>query len=234
MEESEQSQKAINLGKLLVKELELEDSVDTLGRWMAHHLALKMTEAEHAVGAAKAIAEKECSDLILKIWSHRWKKQSRIKPFFNFEQIFETLTQLKPKKDRRFYFDTYIEQKNNLQGTKVKKDDWLKAAIDTDQYARICIDYALSHAVENLIEADQVEWLQNAPELTGDIDIKIMKTLLDKGERPDFSTENDGMKVFSEKIALEKLKSNIAVIESFRKVHTKILKDLKQKLTQQS
>lgn len=44
MEKSEVYQNAINLGKLLINELQLEPSVDTLGRWMAHYLAIKMSE----------------------------------------------------------------------------------------------------------------------------------------------------------------------------------------------
>jgi hypothetical protein len=42
MENLEQSEKIIDLGKMLVKELGLEPGGDTLARWMAHYLAEKI------------------------------------------------------------------------------------------------------------------------------------------------------------------------------------------------
>jgi hypothetical protein len=230
MEKSEIQQKTINLGKLLVKELELEESVDTLGRWMAHHLAAKITEAENAKGKAKDEIEKECADLILKIWSHRWKKTANAKSFHNFEQIFDTLTQLNPRKENAFYFDEMRLQRNDTD----QKEEWLGIAADVDKYARICIDFALDLSVSKLTDEEQVEWLQNAPELTGDIDIKIMRSLIDKGERPDFSDEDKNYEVFAKKMSVEKFKSNIIFLENFRKVHLKILKELKSGLEEQT
>lgn len=230
MEKSETKQKTINLGKLLVKELELEQSVDTLGRWMAHHLATKITEVENAKGKAKDTIEKECADLILKIWSHRRKKTANAKSFHNFEQIFDTLTQLNPRKEKAFYFDEIRLQRNDTN----QKEEWLSIATDVDKYARICIDFSLDLAVSKLTTEEQVEWLQNAPELTGDIDIKIMQSLIDKGEQPDFSDEANGYEAFSKKMSVEKLKSNIVFLENFRKLHSKILKELKRGLEEET
>ena len=42
MEQSEQQKAILELGKLFVKELDLEKSVDTLSRWMAHYVAEKI------------------------------------------------------------------------------------------------------------------------------------------------------------------------------------------------
>jgi len=53
--------------KLLVEdELELEDSTDTLGRWMSHRVA----ELIHA-GAEDESARTEAADLILRVWERR-------------------------------------------------------------------------------------------------------------------------------------------------------------------
>ena len=45
------------LGAKIVRELELEPSVDTLGRWLAHHQAELMLSAENAQGAERELAQ---------------------------------------------------------------------------------------------------------------------------------------------------------------------------------
>lgn len=61
----------MRLGARIVRELGLEPGVDTLGRWMAHHLAEVMQEAENAEGGNKELARERAVELILKLWSHR-------------------------------------------------------------------------------------------------------------------------------------------------------------------
>lgn len=58
------------LGEKIVRELELTDGVDTLGKWMAHHLASLIEDAEGSDGAQTA-ARQEAVDLILRLWEHR-------------------------------------------------------------------------------------------------------------------------------------------------------------------
>src|SRR5258705_8486803 len=60
------------LGARLVSELGLDDSVDTLGRWMSHRIAELMTRAEESeLDEEKEIAKRECAILILKVWRRR-------------------------------------------------------------------------------------------------------------------------------------------------------------------
>lgn len=71
MEQSKHSEEEIiKLGKKLVKELNLQHSVNTLARWMSHYIA----ELIHNINTAKSKEEKkllqqECCDEILKLWS---------------------------------------------------------------------------------------------------------------------------------------------------------------------
>lgn len=58
------------LGEKIVRELELTDGVDTLGKWMAHHLASLIEDAEGSDGAQTA-ARQEAVDLIFRLWEHR-------------------------------------------------------------------------------------------------------------------------------------------------------------------
>ena len=61
------------MGQRIVRELGLEDSNDTLGRWMAHRIAELIERAEQASedSEAQEEARRECADLILRVWSRR-------------------------------------------------------------------------------------------------------------------------------------------------------------------
>lgn len=232
MEKSEAQQKTINLGKLLVKELQLEQSVDTLGRWMAHYLAMKMTEAESASDQEKSRLDKECFDIILKIWSHRWQLPGNSKPFQNFVPIFEFLVKLNPDRERSFYFDDAIASKKKTVTKKTfNSDGWLDVAKAADKYARICIDQALNNAASEVTTDEETKWLENAPRLTEDIDVQIINIVLDKEKDFDLidSTE-ESKEDLMKKIKIEKLQSNIDFLQNFQKLHGKLLKNLKQKL----
>jgi hypothetical protein len=62
----------VRLGERIVEEFALGNSVDTLGRWMAHRVAELMDRAERATsGAGREAARRECSDLIMRLWERR-------------------------------------------------------------------------------------------------------------------------------------------------------------------
>ena len=65
-ESSENWPDVVRLGDRIVKELGLADSIDTLGRWMAHRVAELIEAAEDD----EAVKE-QASDLILRLWGHR-------------------------------------------------------------------------------------------------------------------------------------------------------------------
>jgi hypothetical protein len=69
----------------------MEDGVDTLGRWMAHHLAELLTEAEHAKGSRGREVKESVADLILKIWDRRRLLQSRVDPLATYKKGAEVL-----------------------------------------------------------------------------------------------------------------------------------------------
>jgi hypothetical protein len=57
----------VRLGDHIVHRLGLEDSVDTLGRWMAHRIAELIEQAEDGDEETK----REATDLILRCWERR-------------------------------------------------------------------------------------------------------------------------------------------------------------------
>ncbi len=62
----------VQLGELIVSELGLEDSNDTLGRWMSHRLAELMSRVNSVKRAAeREEAQQAAADLIIRLWDHR-------------------------------------------------------------------------------------------------------------------------------------------------------------------
>lgn len=87
----------LELGKLIVHELELDRDGDTLARWMAHYIAQLVTEAEGAPkGAERREKEASAAQIISKLWSHRSQYQNRINPLSDLQPIIEVLRSLDP------------------------------------------------------------------------------------------------------------------------------------------
>lgn len=87
----------MELGRHLVSELGLEDSNDTLGRWMAHHVAELITAAKEAKNKAERAVAEECAvETILKLWEHRTALPGQAYPLAQFREILELLSKLTP------------------------------------------------------------------------------------------------------------------------------------------
>ena len=87
----------LGLGKHLVRELDFEDGVDTLGRWMTHHLAELINEAENGTTAAeRAKAGKKATETILKIWEHRTSLPGKSYPLAPYKDLLIVLHRLRP------------------------------------------------------------------------------------------------------------------------------------------
>ena len=99
-EESSRFDQVLSLGVKLVDELDLESSVDTLGRWMAHYVAELMDRADNAAPEERAALRKSCSDAILELWSHRAELPDGKRPFEDLEPIMRAIESLDPRKIR--------------------------------------------------------------------------------------------------------------------------------------
>jgi hypothetical protein len=91
------SKDVLALGRVLVKELRLDPGVDTLGRWMAHHIAELIRDAEKAPrGKARVAYEVQAADAIIKLWQHRSSFENRINPIFDLKPIVGVIRTLDP------------------------------------------------------------------------------------------------------------------------------------------
>lgn len=98
------------LGQVIVRQLELEDRGTVLERWLAHHLAEVIAEADRAVGPAKATSEAQAVDLVLKLWAHRRALPEPVDPLGGYRKAVEVLGRLVPEANPWAYYrrpDTY-------------------------------------------------------------------------------------------------------------------------------
>ena len=85
----------LKLGSRIVRELSLGHT-DTLGRWMAHHLAEVLQSAESASEDEKELAQNRAVNLILKLWSHKRSLPGAAYPLNNLERAMSVLARLSP------------------------------------------------------------------------------------------------------------------------------------------
>ena len=87
----------MGLGRHLVRELGLQDRVDTLGRWMAHHVAELIRNAEEAETRAEQQKNQRLAvDTILKIWESRASLPGDAYPLSGFRDVARIISVLTP------------------------------------------------------------------------------------------------------------------------------------------
>lgn len=172
MEQSKQSKRTIELGKKIVHELELEQSCDTLGRWMAHHLAELIDLAEHCPAPEQPDRQQKCRAAILEIWEHINSLPTASRPFRDLEPIVETIRALDPKERAYFYQERAQELVDNSTLSDAAKD-WLKTSRDIDYSARLLIRMCLDRVMaETSVEFR--EWMEVAAD-AGARELPIVK-----------------------------------------------------------
>ncbi len=152
----------------IVLELGLEDSVDTLGRWMSHRIAELMERSEQA-GAAeeKEAARRECSDLILQVWARR-KYWSQGQPLNNLSRFINSLT---PDSHPASHKESVPPELNWVEALPLLRN--LQERED---------EVVLNTAIADLeLEQDQ-EWLENHPNELSEEERQTITWLVNKKE----------------------------------------------------
>lgn len=182
MEQSAQLKEILKLGEEIVKELNLYKGVDTLSKWMCHYIAELMRKAKTAKSEAeKAAAERECCEVILKIWKNREVKSplTNLYPFSGMEEIIEILKNLKEPNDFLF--------RNLLLSTELEIDSnnkWSKLVEQAIYTAKNTANIALLTTIAERELNSQMKWSEDYINLLSD-DEKLIIELLDH-----FSFEN--------------------------------------------
>lgn len=158
--ESVRCEAVLELGKRLTKELGLDQSVDTLGRWMAHYIAELIHNAENASPDERPMRMKACYEAILNLWQHRHALPDGKRPFEELEPLLRAIESLDPEDDTPRYFRSIraaIDDEEKNDDTKV----WLTLLDGIDYSAKVLIRYCLARAAEVTLNKS-AEWVRLA------------------------------------------------------------------------
>jgi len=214
MEDLKRQNQIINLGKLLVKELGLENGVDTLSRWMSHYVAEKISLVERLPeGKEKENTLKECFDAILKLWENRWELPQGKRPLEKFEPILNVLNRINPEKEESFFY------RHSEVGKISNSDDiskYITMSEQIDKVARIWIDFLLQQATQLVKDEKTKDMLDYAVATSNNYDIDTIQILY-----------ND-IEDFTKKYKEETFQKRIDELEKFAKLNEFILNEYRK------
>jgi len=198
------SDNVLKLGEKLVAELDLDESVDTLGRWMAHYIAEKIEEAESATGEDRALKMILAQDAILNLWDHRSSLPRGARPFKDFDPIFRALQSLDPEDSTPRYF-SQIRDAASEEDEADETKQWLTLASGIDDVASFLIRHCLGLAAQGAVERTR-EWVKLAEDVASkdNIDIRIMLAVANDADAVNSNDPDDEEKNKREKF-LKKL-----------------------------
>jgi hypothetical protein len=169
--ESVRSDALLQLGRKIVDELGLDQSVDTLGRWMAHYIAELMQSAEAALGDDRAEKQSRCANAILDLWKHRSRLPSGKRPFEDFEPILWALESLALSDNTPRYFRA-VRTAAGTDEQHAETQQWLALVEGIDATARMLIRYCLACAAAHALDKAK-EWVQLAEALDAEEDVEL-------------------------------------------------------------
>lgn len=171
----------IALGRRLVDALASEGHDDVLSKWMAHHIASLMIDAERAgPGPQRAEAERACMEGVLRLWAHRSVLPNGARPFENAEATLSTLAKLDPTAAGNFYFRL---RDRHDESVAVEGAKWLRFAEGVDLAARALIRFCLGQALAK-DQAGLAEWVELTKSLDAPSqwDVMLVSSLVEVGK----------------------------------------------------
>jgi len=175
MADSAQFDDVLKLGKQLVAELGLDQSADTLSRWMAHYIAELIHNAEIANEENRDEQRSKCAGAILELWSHYTAIPNGKRPFQDYDPILRTLESLDPNSNIPRYFRP-VREAAAKQQKDTESTTWLESADKVDYTARLLIRFCLTCAARDAIEKSK-EWvtLAEAAGVTNDSYFSVIR-----------------------------------------------------------
>ena len=217
----------LKLGELLVNELGLESSVDTLSRWMAHYIAEQMKIAELAEEEEKKLAEEKCFETILKLWKNMSYYKSGLRPFEDFEPIFKTINRLNPDNRNSYYFQNeYSRSKDDGDKENDAVAQYLSLATGVDKVARIWLKFIFQSAAQAAVDEKMKKWIEAAIPLSDDAETSLIVQILSNDEIDDFE-DNPVNRV-------KYLEGRIEQLEGFRDLNEELISMYKKEIESRS
>ena len=221
---SMRSDAILALGKKIVDDLGLDETADTLGRWMAHYIAELIHGAETAKAKERPAKMAKCADAILDLWKHRHQLPAGKRPFEDFDPILRALASLDPSDDTPRY---YRPIRNAVEETDENPETrkWLELSDDIDYAAKSLICYCLMKASHTALDRSK-EWvkLAEAAKADEDIDIAAIRSIDDKSNLFKFADPDER--------ARKRLEDRIKQLDGFKKKAAALTSELRQQLKQ--
>lgn len=170
------------LGKKLVTEQGFDGSVDTLGRWMAHHIAELIQEAESAKDDARPVKMANVREAVLALWSHRHALPNGRSPFADMEPIFNALESLDPETPHFRYFSTSsAPHTSDEESEEVQK--YVDMAKAVDRASKVIVNFCIAEAAQRALDASKA-WVQLASKAEADegLDITLIRIIADRSD----------------------------------------------------
>ena len=204
---SSHSDAILALGKELTKQLGLDQSVDTLGRWMAHYIAELIHDTQNASAKERPAKLRICSQAILQLWQHRHELPTGKRPFQELESILRVLQSLDPECDIPRYFHP-IRSAADKADVNSEAMSWLKLIDGLDYSAKLLIRHWLLNAAQTSIDKS-AHWvtLAEAAGIADGIESPVVRVLI--------SDHNLLKKLDEDKVAREVKQERIAKLEGF-------------------
>ena len=224
MGDSTRSDPILELGRRLAEELGSEDSVDTLGRWMAHYVADLIGKADSATGEEKRVAENNCFDVILALWSHRAVLPRGKRPFEELEPVIRAIESLDPDDDTPRYFRSARTPPGEKKEVS-EAEAWLKMVDGLDYSAKILIGHCLSEAARTATNKSKA-WVKLAESAGADggVSAIVIRFVLSAGQtnqEPDLAAEGR-----------RRAEDRLARLESFVKLAESVARDWRGAMNQ--
>lgn len=182
MEPSERSEAIMALGRKLVTELGFDGSVDTLGRWMAHHIAELINEAESASSDERIGKMANVREAVLALWVHRHALPSGQSPFASMEPILNALESLDPDTARfRYFSPSHAPSDSDNESEEVQT--YVEMAKAVDRASKVIVSFCIAEAAQRALDSSK-EWVQLASKAEADegFDITLIRIIADRSD----------------------------------------------------
>lgn len=206
-------EEVIKLGERIVKELNLEPGVDTLGKWMAHYVAELIKKTEKSTSKSEKIEnQKECFEVILKLWNNREHLPMASKPLSDMEPILELLDVL--KKDDFSY--PFWRQFKDIPDSPTLKGFMNTVKSNSESIFELCIYSIINYDVLR----KKSDWLTDHRNMLSKTEIKMIEHL------EYLINRSNSIVIFSEKSKAEAKLNELSESERYTAIFDKIESDL--------
>lgn len=144
---------------------------------MAEYLGEKLSEVKQARGKQREALEKECAELILKLWDHRHQLPNGARPLESFEPIFVALNELSQDTPRYSLLRNLPPIDKTSEVGKI-----VQGVLAIDRSASALIYHLLAEAVKKIPKSDK-RWKDIRTATQASLwDIDIVRIIIDDAE----------------------------------------------------